>query len=397
MIARTPRANGAPKSNNGSSKSNHHPSRNPPRQKKVRGPGSVLITGGSGFIGTNVANRLLREGHHVVIYDNLSRPGVEQNLRWLQQMHGGKFDVEIADVRDFRRLNSAVRKAAHVFHFAAQVAVTSSLTNPFHDFDVNARGTLNLLEAIRNSPHPPSLLFTSTNKVYGGLPDVPLVQKAGRYEPAEELLRAVGVSESRPLDFHSPYGCSKGAADQYIIDFSRTFSIPTVVFRMSCIYGEHQCGNEDQGWVAHFVARAMQNKTLTIFGDGKQVRDILFAEDLVEAMLLARRDIHTLAGQPFYIGGGPDNTISLMELLESIERMQGRPVKLAFKAWRPGDQRYYVSDTRKFQRATGWQPQVSVETGLTRLHEWVQRWRRATPATRLKERAGFSVPKLAAK
>jgi CDP-paratose 2-epimerase len=335
----------------------------------------VLITGGAGFVGTNLAHRLLDAGRSVLVFDNLSRPGVETNLRRLRDTYGARdLRVAVADVRDAAALRQAVRGASAVFHFAAQVAVTTSLADPVHDFEVNARGTLNLLEALRALAAPPPLVFTSTNKVYGGLEDVPLRENGDRYEPAEDAVRERGISEARPLDFHSPYGCSKGAADQYVCDYARTFGIPAVVFRMSCIYGPHQCGNEDQGWVAHFLLRALQNQPITLYGDGRQVRDILFVEDLVDAFLLAEKHIGRLSGQAFNIGGGPGSTTSLRELIDRIGALRGgagaRP-EVRFDAWRPGDQRYYVSDTRRFEAATGWRRRVDVAEGVARLHRWL--------------------------
>jgi CDP-paratose 2-epimerase len=342
----------------------------------------VLITGGCGFIGTNVAHRLLSSGQSVLLFDNLSRPGVERNLKWLRQTHGDLMRIEAADVQDPHALRSAVNKAAQVFHFAAQVAVTTSLTNAVHDFDVNARGTVNLLEALRAQDEPPPLVFTSTNKVYGGLPDVKLRVNGDRYEPEDDVLRASGIGEERPLDFHSPYGCSKGAADQYVIDYARTFGLPAVVFRMSCIYGPHQFGNEDQGWVAHFLIRALQGEPITLYGDGMQVRDILFVDDLVDAFLLAQAKMPKVTGQAFNIGGGPSNTMSLLQLLDLIERDSGERPRTRFGAWRPGDQRYYVSDVRKMAQATGWKPRVGVEEGVRRLYEWLREnaIKRRTPA-----------------
>src|SRR3954468_12919040 len=312
----------------------------------------VLITGGCGFIGTNVAHRILSSGQSVLLFDNLSRPGVERNLKWLRQTHGDLMRIEAADVQDPHALRSAVDKAAQVFHFAAQVAVTTSLTNAIHDFEVNARGTLNLLEALRAQDDPPPLVFTSTNKVYGGLPDVALRATAQRYEPSDATLRVNGIGEDRPLDFHSPYGCSKGTADQYVMDYARTYGLPTVVFRMSCIYGPHQFGTEDQGWVAHFLVRAIEGRPITLYGDGMQVRDILFVDDLVDAFLLAQANMDRLSGQAFNIGGGPGNTISLIELLDIIEEIHGRRPQILGGAWRPGDQRYYVSDIGKMKAAT---------------------------------------------
>jgi CDP-paratose 2-epimerase len=345
----------------------------------MRPPKSILITGGAGFVGTNLAHLLLSAGRPVLLLDTLSRPGVERNLRWLRETHGDRVQWECADVGDDSALRKAVRRAAQVFHFAAQVAVTTSLADPGHDFDVNARGTLNLLEALRAMDEPPSLVFTSTNKVYGGLEDVPLHANGRRYQPEDVKVRARGISEARPLDFHSPYGCSKGAADQYVLDYARTFGLPAVVFRMSCIYGPHQFGTEDQGWVAHFLIRALEGQPITLYGDGMQVRDVLYVEDLVDAFLLAQARMPELTGQAFNIGGGPANAISLIELLELIERLHGAKPRVRSEAWRPGDQRYYVSDTRKFAAATGWSPQVGVEVGVGELYRWLRRERDGAP------------------
>jgi CDP-paratose 2-epimerase len=281
----------------------------------------------------------LNQGERVLIFDNLSRPGVERNLRWLLDTHGKRVQVEFADVRNPYALRRAVRNASHVFHFAAQVAVTTSLANPRHDFDVNALGTLNLLEALRASDDPPPLIFTSTNKVYGGLDDVALTADNGSYQPVDAALRRTGIDESRPLDLHSPYGCSKGAADQYIIDYARTFGLPAVVFRMSCIYGPHQMGNEDQGWVAHFLIRALEGKSITLYGDGRQVRDVLYVDDLVRAFLLARENIRNLSSHAFNIGGGPERAISLLDLIEMIGELHGERPRCDLHDWRPGDQR----------------------------------------------------------
>jgi len=330
----------------------------------------VLITGGAGFIGTNLADRLLTEGHKVTVYDNLSRAGVEQNVSWLRERHGDKLRVEVADIRDASRLKPAVQSASKIFHFAAQVAVTTSIVEPHYDFEVNVRGTLNLLEAMRTMDNPPPLLFTSTNKVYGALSDLPLQKNCTRYQPLDTAMRS-GVSEERPLDFHSPYGCSKGAADQYVLDYARTFGIPAVVFRMSCIYGLHQMGTEDQGWIAHFLIQAIKGLPITICGDGMQVRDVLFVDDLVDAMMLAQANSRTLSAQAFNIGGGLGNTISLNELLDLIGNLQSRAPEMQTDDWRVGDQRYYVSDTRKFRAATGWAPRVSVHEGVQRLYEWL--------------------------
>jgi CDP-paratose 2-epimerase len=334
--------------------------------------GRTLITGGAGFIGANLAHRLLERGERVILLDNLSRPSVERNVSWLRDRYGTKVDLVIADVRDSEAVRSAARGVDHVFHFAAQVAVTTSLTSPVDDFAVNARGTLNVLEAIRTQAHPPSLLFTSTNKVYGALEDVGVATHRDRYEAESSSVRGVGVSEQRPLDFHSPYGCSKGTADQYVLDYARSFGLRTAVFRMSCIYGPRQFGTEDQGWVAHFILRALQGEAITIYGDGRQVRDLLFVGDLVDAFERARANMDVIAGHAFNIGGGPTNTVSLLELLTMIEVLHGRRPRTTFAPSRTGDQRYYVSDVRKFAATTGWRPRVVVREGVRRLDAWLR-------------------------
>jgi CDP-paratose 2-epimerase len=305
------------------------------------------------------------------LYDDLSRPGVERNLEWLRRTFGALVGFECADVRDSRSLRRCVRQASAVFHFAAQTAVTTSLTGPRDDFDINTTGTLNLLEELRALRLPIPLLFTSTNKVYGDLNNIATRQHGFRYEPQHPGLLANGVDERCPLSFHSPYGCSKGAADQYVLDYARSYGLPNVVFRMSCIYGPHQCGTEDQGWVAHFLLQAIAGRPITIYGDGMQVRDVLFVEDLIGAMLRAQENANRLAGQAFNIGGGPRHTTSLLELLELITQIEGRLPSVIFDDWRVGDQRYYVSDTRAFEKATGWKPEISLRDGVSRLHSWL--------------------------
>jgi CDP-paratose 2-epimerase len=342
----------------------------------------TLITGGAGFVGANVAHRLLSEGRRVLILDNLSRAGVERNLQWLRDVHGADVELVTEDIRDREAVAHAVARSTQVFHFAAQVAVTTSLVDPVEDFSVNALGTLNVLEAIRAQPAPPPIIMTSTNKVYGGLEDVALEREGRHYAPVAADLRARGISEAQPLDFHSPYGCSKGTADQYVRDYARTYGIQSVVFRMSCIYGPHQFGTEDQGWVAHFLLRALERSPITLYGDGMQVRDILFVEDLVDAFLLAERNIARLSGQAFNIGGGPGNVISLLDLLDRIEALHGERPHVEFERWRTGDQRYYVSDTTRFQQATGWKPQVGVREGVERLYRWLREARGEVSAVR---------------
>ncbi len=335
-------------------------------------PKPVVITGGAGFIGTNLADRLLSDGEEVTLLDNLSRAGVERNYEWLERRHRGRVRLEVEDTRDIAAVRRILSEAGAVFHFAAQVAVTTSLADPRFDFEVNAMGTLNILEALRSLRNPPPLVFTSTNKVYGSLSEVTLTEREGHYEPRDEELKEGGISENQRLNFYSPYGCSKGTADQYVLDHARLFGLPAVVLRMSCIYGPHQCGTEDQGWVAHFLLQAMAGRSITLFGDGKQVRDILFVEDLVEALLLAREHSHNIAGEAFNLGGGPQNVTSLLGLLALIADLESAQPRVERRAWRPGDQRYYVSNFSKFRAATGWAPKVSVRKGVRRLHDWLQ-------------------------
>jgi CDP-paratose 2-epimerase len=338
---------------------------------ETHGETYTLITGGAGFVGVNLADRLLSDGKKVMVFDNLSRAGVEQNVAWLEDKWTENLYVTKADIRDKEAVAAAVAGADQVFHFAAQVAVTSSLTDPFHDFEVNAQGTLNLLEAVRRSAHQPPVIFASTNKVYGDLDDLGIVMNGTRYHPENGFFRQHGISETRSLDFHSPYGCSKGVADQYTLDYARTFGLKTAVFRMSCIYGPHQFGTEDQGWVAHFLIQALKYKPITLYGDGKQVRDILFVEDLVQAYVLAMENIEAISGQAFNMGGGVANTVSLLELCDMISAIAGRKPDVRFDDWRPSDQKYYVSDFSKFSAITGWTPQVGTLEGVERLYHWL--------------------------
>jgi CDP-paratose 2-epimerase len=330
---------------------------------------SVLIFGGAGFIGSNWAYRLLKNSDAKIhIYDNLSRRGVHRNLRWLQQEAGDsdRLKVTIADVRDAAMVNRAVHSATEIYHFAAQVAVTSSVEDPRFDFEVNLGGTLNVLEAARRSGRHPFVLFTSTNKVYGNLNSKRLVKSATRYDCPDER----GVNESQALDLYSPYGCSKGAADQYVHDYSRMYGLPTVVFRMSCIAGQRQFGNEDQGWVAHFVYSALEGRPLTIYGDGRQVRDVLCVADLVRAFELVRANITTSAGQIYNLGGGRQNAVSLLEVIDQIERFTGKKLRFRMEKARPGDQLYYVTDTSKIKGHVGWEPQIRTRQILERIHGW---------------------------
>lgn len=331
----------------------------------------ILITGGAGFIGSNLADRLAQRGETVMIYDGLRRPGVERNLAWLQVRHGDRIHPVIADVRDAARLAEAVHGARAVFHFAAQVAVTTSLTDPSSDFDTNIGATFALLEAARTAPIPPPVIFASTNKVYGDLADLAFEIGDNGYQPIHCDVRAHGIGEARPLDFHTPYGCSKGAADQYVLEYARSYGLPTAVLRMSCIYGQRQMGTEDQGWVAHFLIRALEGKPITLYGDGHQVRDILDVEDAVDAYLAAWQRIDVVAGQAFNLGGGPANAISLRTLLAHVETLTDRPLDLQFDDWRAGDQRYFVADTGKARAALGLATPTGWRDGVARLARWL--------------------------
>jgi CDP-paratose 2-epimerase len=336
----------------------------------------VLITGGAGFIGSNIADRLAGEGHDVIIYDALSRVGVETNLAWLQRRHPGRIAAVIADIRDADRLTAAVADAKAVFHMAAQVAVTTSLEDPRDDFEINVLGTVNLLEAIRTQAPLTPLIFASTNKVYGGLDDLQLLLGPKGHHPLDDSIRRNGVAEDRPLDFHTPYGCSKGAADQYVLDYARSFGLRTAVFRMSCIYGRRQMGTEDQGWVAHFLIRALEGAPITIYGDGHQVRDILDVSDAVSAYLAAWRRIDDIRGRAFNLGGGPQNAVSLRQLLAHIETLLGHELDIAFADWRAGDQRYFVADTQRAEGALGLGPKRPWREGVEGLARWLAQERR---------------------
>lgn len=330
----------------------------------------TLVTGGAGFIGSNLVSNLLSDGYNVTVFDALLRRGSEHNLAWLRNLHpDNRLRFMQGDVRDFAAVQAAVSGVDVIYHLAGQVAVTSSVEDPRADFEINALGTLNVLEAARLSGRRPVIVFTSTNKVYGGMDDVAVVERDSHYEYRDFRH---GTPESQPLDFHSPYGCSKGAMDQYVRDYARIYNLPTVVFRMSCIYGPRQFGTEDQGWLAHFMISAATGEPITIYGDGKQVRDVLFVGDLVRALRLAVQEIDTTAGEVFNIGGGPSNTLSVWrEFGELLAQMRGERIPVSFGKWRPGDQLCYVSDIRKADRLMAWQPQVNKETGVRRLWEWV--------------------------
>jgi CDP-paratose 2-epimerase len=330
----------------------------------------ALVTGGAGFIGSNLADRLAGEGHNVTVFDSLARPGVERNLAWLEGRHGERIRPLIADVRNPAALAEAMEGVDVVFHFAAQVAVTDSLADPIEDFEVNLAATIRLLEAARKAGA--SIVFASTNKVYGDLYDVALECVGEGYLPVDPALRERGVDESRRLDFHTPYGCSKGGADAYALDYARSFGLKTCVLRMSCVYGPRQMGTEDQGWVAHFLIQALEGRPITIYGDGRQVRDILHVGDAVEAYLAAWRRIDEVSGRAFNLGGGPANAVSLRELLTHIEGLIRRPLRLSFEDWRPGDQRYFVADASAARKALGLNTPKPWREGVAELGAWLR-------------------------
>ena len=330
----------------------------------------ILITGGAGFIGSNAVHRFLQRGAQVTVYDNLSRRGSSRNLDWLRAQHGpDSFRLLHADLREADRLAEAARGQDVIFHYAGQVAVTTSVQNPRGDFEDNALGTFNALEAARLSGSNPIFLYSSTNKVYGGMEEIGLVETETRYAYRDH---PYGIPESFPLDFHSPYGCSKGTGDQYVRDYARIYGLRTVVFRQSAIYGPRQFGVEDQGWLAWFIIAAVTGKPITIYGDGKQVRDVLYIDDLIDAYELAIAKIDQTAGQVFNIGGGVNNTLTIWtETGPLLEKLLGRPVSIGRSDWRPGDQRICVMDIRKAQAVLDWSPKTSVAAGVAKLYQWV--------------------------
>ncbi len=330
----------------------------------------VLVTGGAGFVGANLADALAREGRTVHIFNSLARAGVEENLAWLRRRHPERLRCTTADIRDAAAVEAAVAGAGAVFHLAAQVAVTTSVVAPVEDFETNARGTLNVLDAARRQATPPPVIFASTNKVYGNLAGTKMALVDGRWAPAESALRA-GVSEDQPLHFCTPYGCSKGVADQYVLDYAATYGVPAAVLRMSCIYGPRQFGTEDQGWVAHFLIRARRGEPITIFGDGRQVRDILHVADAVRAYRALLDRIDLLKGRAFNLGGGTANAVSLLELMAEIEAVLGRPVLRSHAETRLGDQAWFVSNTAALAGATGWRPRMGWREGLRDLARWL--------------------------
>ena len=330
----------------------------------------ILVTGGAGFVGANLADALAADGHDVLVLDSLARAGVERNLEWLCTRHPARVRAVRADIRDAAAVREEVSQAGAVFHLAAQVAVTTSVDDPVGDFEVNARGTLNVLEAARAQPAPPPVIFASTNKVYGSLSDAGFQLEHGRWAPSAAALHG-GIGAGQPLHLCTPYGCSKGVADQYVLDYASSFRVPAAVLRMSCIYGPRQFGTEDQGWVAHFLIRARAGESITIFGDGRQVRDVLHVSDAVRAYRLLLADIDRLKGRAFNLGGGPANAVSLLDVLDEIETVLGRPVAREHAATRLGDQPWFVTDTSALAAATGWEARIGWREGLADLARWL--------------------------
>ncbi len=330
----------------------------------------IVIIGGAGFIGINAAYHFIGRGHEVVIADNLSRAGSEYNLNRLQAKHGARFYK--VDIRDFEGVSNLFEKEGDcdaVLLLAGQVAVTTSVTNPREDFDINALGTFNVLEAVRLSGKKPLLVYTSTNKVYGKMESMGITLRNGRYEYADQ---PDGIDEGQLLDFYSPYGCSKGCGDQYVRDYHRIYGLPTVVFRQSCIYGPNQFGIEDQGWVAWFTIATLMKKQFTIYGDGNQIRDILFVDDLVELYEKAIEQKDKCAGQVYNIGGGPAFTMSLNELVAILNKRFSEDLRPATDEWRPGDQKVYVSNISKATAELGWKPKTGIHEGIDRMANWIE-------------------------
>ncbi len=331
----------------------------------------VVVTGGAGFIGSNIAAHCAKKGDTVVAIDNLSRAGTERNIKWFKKDFPQISFIQ-GDIRDSGALEIAFSGADLIYHMAAQVAVTTSVEDPRTDFEVNALGTFNVLEATRTRAPGAIVIYASTNKVYGGMEQASVQEIHGRWEYADEQLRGSGIPESFQLDFHSPYGCSKGAGDQYVRDYARIYGLKTIVFRQSCIYGPRQFGNEDQGWVMYFTKAALEGNPITIYGDGKQIRDILHVDDLIAAYEAGIERIDHTSGQIFNIGGSPRNTISLLELIAWLERTLQKKVSYSFADWRPGDQKVYVSDVSALKSIVGWEPKIEREQGLQSLLTWAQ-------------------------
>jgi CDP-paratose 2-epimerase len=335
----------------------------------------ILVTGGAGFIGSHVAEYYAKKGEEVIVLDNLSRTEIfgkvvgDPLYNWEYLKQYGNLKLVKGDIRSFEQVREVARDVDAIIHVAAQVAVTTSIANPRIDFEINTLGTFNVLEMARLEDA--NLIFASTNKVYGeNVNRIPVIEKETRYEYADQSYRE-GIPETFPIDLtgHSPYGCSKLAADIYVQDYAHTYGLKTGVFRMSCIYGERQFGVEDQGWVSWFAIATLTGKPMTIYGDGKQVRDVLYVGDLINAFDKFLNS--NLKHEVFNIGGGPKNTLSLLELLEMLKRMSGMNPKISFADWRPADQKVYISNINKAKILLNWKPKTTPEDGVGRLVNWI--------------------------
>lgn len=332
---------------------------------------TILITGGAGFIGTNAVNHFANRGWKVIVVDNLSRKGSEENLLWLKSQSEYSIEFMNIDIVDKPTIEQAFRdnNIDAVIHLAGQVAVTNSVLDPERDFEINGIGTFNILEALRKISPETIMINASTNKVYGPLDHLKISELQDRYQ-FESI--TMGVNEKMPLDFHSPYGCSKGAVDQYVIDYARIYSLQTTTFRQSCIFGPRQFGSEDQGWISWFIYAALRNKTITLYGNGKQVRDVLYIDDLIRAYELAINNPEKIKGKAFNIGGGISNSISLLEFIKILSKIMKKNVPFCFSDARPGDQKIYISDIERISNLLGWEPKVSVDDGVENLFEWTK-------------------------
>lgn len=333
---------------------------------------TILITGGAGFIGSNTVNYFAQKNWKVIILDNLSRKGSKDNLHWLESQGHDSIEFLNLDIRDTNSIHAVFKKNRidALIHLAAQAAVTKSVDDPKQDFDINAIGTLNILESLRQYSPETIMINASTNKVYGQLEDTEIIEEKDRYKFAS---LSEGISENMPLDFHSPYGCSKGAADQYTIDYSRIYGLITTTFRQSCIYGPRQFGSEDQGWISWFIVATLSNKQLKIYGDGKQVRDVLYIDDLIHAYDLAINNPNNINGEAFNVGGGVNNTSSLKELLDMLTIILDKEIPYTLEEERPGDQKVYISNIEKISKQLGWNPKISPQEGVNRLIEWTRK------------------------
>jgi CDP-paratose 2-epimerase len=365
-----------------------HAQRSMPHGAPLTSRRHTLIVGGAGFVGIHVAHRVLSTGRRVLVYDNLSRPDADRNIEWLGASHGDRLHVEAADVRDARTLSRAMQDACEVIHLAAQVSEATGPLRPIEDFEVNTAGTLNLLEGLRSMERPVPLLFASTTQVYGRLADVRLHRLPTRYEPVSRSIRTRGINEDRPFDLHDPHQCSRAAAEQYVLAFAHTFGIEAVVFRLGCICGPRQHCAQDNAWMSRILMQSLRHEPVVVHGDGRQVRDLLFIDDLLDAFDAALANMDIIAGQAFNIGGGPARTISPLELLGLIATKTGVRPQVRFEPWQAHEPRYFASNTAAFQRASGWAPRTSVVDGIQRVLAWLHSSRESRTVPQAGERVG---------